>query len=277
MAADAVTAEAMGAGLAPFDMHLHGDWFSDPPACSASFSAAGGGALGCTVEPAGYEGLAAVLAGADGSAASGPVREGGGPGLVPALGLHPWYLGEGGDAEGRVARFCELAGGCRLIGEVGLDRGRAHRETFDAQVAAFRRVCDAVAPGSVLSIHSVGAAGEVLDILGESGRLADCTCVFHWFSGTSDELARARAAGCLFSVGPSMLRSRRGREYTRQVPVGRLLLETDLPERPGTAWGAGEEFSALDAALTRIADLKGLEPEALADAVCRASLALLSR
>lgn len=266
-------AAAAGACLAPFDMHLHGDWFSDPPACSASFSAVGGGALGCTVEPAGYEGLAAVLAGA---AADGPVREGGGPGLVPALGLHPWYLGEGADAGRRVARFCELAGCCRLIGEVGLDRGRAHRETFDDQVAAFRRVCDAVAPGSVLSIHSVGAAGEVLDILGESGRLADCACVFHWFSGTSDELSRARAAGCLFSVGPFMLRSRRGREYARQIPVGRLLLETDLPEQPGTAWDAGEEYSALDGALVCIAGLKGLDPEALADAVCPTGRALLS-
>ena len=53
---------AEGACPAPFDMHLHGDWFSDPRACSASFAAAGGGALGCTVEPAGYEGLAAELA-----------------------------------------------------------------------------------------------------------------------------------------------------------------------------------------------------------------------
>ncbi len=268
---------AEGACPAPFDMHLHGDWFSDPRACSASFAAAGGGALGCTVEPAGYEGLAAELADEgrvpDGEAA----REGGGPGLVPALGLHPWCLGEGSDAGRRVERFCELAGGCRLVGEVGLDRGRAHRQAFDAQVAAFRRACDAVAPGSVLSIHSVGAAGEVLDILGESGRLADCACVFHWFSGTSDELARARGAGCLFSVGPLMLRSRRGREYARQVPVGRLLLETDLPEHPGTAWDAGAGLSALDGALATVAALKGVEPEALADAVRRASWGLLSR
>ena len=59
--------------------------------------------------------------------------------------------------------------------------------------------------------------------------------------------------------------------------MGRLLLETDLPEHPGTAWDAGAGLSALDGALATVAALKGVEPEALADAVRRASRGLLSR
>ena len=257
----------MGAPVALFDMHLHGDWFADPAACSASFFAAGAGALGCTVEPAGYEGLAAALEGAP--VGPGPL------GLRPALGLHPWYLGEGDAVEERVDRFCELAGGCRLVGEVGLDCGRAHRDTFGAQLAAFERACAAVAPGSLISIHSVASAGAVLDVLARTGRLDDCACVFHWFSGTSDELARARSAGCFFSVGPFMLRSRRGREYARQVPVERLLWETDLPERPGIPWDADAEFAALGETLDCVATLKGVEACELAAAVAATSRSLL--
>ncbi|MEY8436908.1 TatD family hydrolase [Atopobiaceae bacterium 24-176] len=264
---------AAGACLAPFDMHLHGDWFLDPPSCSASFAAAGGGALGCTVEPAGYEGLAAAL----GNGMDGPASEPGFLGLRPALGLHPWYLGEGAAAEKRLGRFCDLASGCRLVGEVGLDCGRAHRETFEGQLAAFERVCATVAPGSVLSIHSVASADAVLDVLGRTGRLDDCACVFHWFSGTSDELSRARAAGCFFSVGPFMLRSRRGREYARQVPVERLLWETDLPERLGILWDAEAEFSALGEALGCVASLKSMDVDELAAAVAATSRVLLAR
>lgn len=254
-----------------FDMHLHGDWFADPWACSRAFAGAGGGALGCTVEPAGYEALAAVLSGDRQAMAEE------GPGLVPALGLHPWYLGEGEVAEERVARFCELAPGTRLIGEVGLDRGKAHRSTFVDQRRAFEQACGAIAPGSVLSVHSVNATGEVLDALAATGRLDDCACVFHWFSGTSDELARARGAGCYFSVGPFMLRTRKGREYARQIPVDRLLLETDLPERPGTPWDPAAEFGALRQTLGAVAASRGVEAAVLGRAVARTSAALLAR
>lgn len=246
--------------------------------------------MGCTVEPAGYEALTAVLAGGapgpDGSSApdgegTDPVeiaREEGvtGPGLVPALGLHPWYLGEGDAAEGRVTRFCDLAPRLRLIGEIGLDRGKAHCSTFDAQRGAFEQICGAVSPGSVLSIHSVGAAEEVLAVLAATGRLDDCVCVLHWFSGTSDEFVRARKAGCYFSVGPFMLRTRKGRECARQVPLDRLLLETDLPERPGTPWDAAVQFEALGGALATVAELKGIDPGALSSRVAATSRALLS-
>lgn len=250
-----------------YDMHLHLDWFADPAAMAWAMAADGLGCLGCTVVPEGYEALAPQVSGA--------------PGVRAALGLHPWHLGRGTDASGtfvpavaeaQVARFCELAHGTRFIGEVGLDFGRAHAADRDAQVSAFRQVVAAVQSGSVVSVHAVGSAATVMDLTAGRG---DCAWIFHWFSGTSDELGRARAAGWRFSVGPFMLRSKRGREYARQIPVERLLLETDLPEGPRAPTDAPAERAALTDALQTIAGLKGLEPRDLAARLTENSRALL--
>lgn len=237
--------DASGPGAVPLvDMHLHLDWYRNPGAFAEGLQARGAGCLGCTVEPAGYEVLAQL------------VQE---SALVhPALGLHPWYLGEKVVRQRQLEDFCRLAQATAFIGEVGLDFGKAHGESAAQQRAAFAQVCEAVRPDSVMSIHSVHAAGAVLDQLETSGRLADCTCIFHWFSGTSDELARAREAGCLFSVGPFMLKSRRGREYARQIPAAQLLLETDLPEHPAAPGDPAAHVTLLEEARRTIAKLKGL-------------------
>ena len=54
--------------------------------------------------------------------------------------------------------------------------------------------------------------------------------IFHWFSGSSAQLKRARDLGCFFSVNAFMLQTKRGREYAKAIPLDRLLIETDLPE-----------------------------------------------
>lgn len=226
------------------DMHLHLDWYCDPGAFARGLSAHDAGCLGCTVEPCGYETLTSLVAGVER--------------VHPALGLHPWYIGEELLLLRKLDAFCQLAQKTRFIGEVGLDFGKAHQESAEWQRAAFARVCEAVQPGSVMSIHSVRSVSAVLDVLEASGRLADCTCIFHWFSGTSKELSRAREAGCFFSVGPFMLKSRRGREYARQIPAAQLLLETDLPERPGTPGDAAAHAALLIETRRAIAELKGL-------------------
>lgn len=254
-----------------YDMHLHLDWFADPGAAARAMAGAGTGCLGCTVTPDGYVALAPQVEGV--------------PGVRAALGLHPWHLGRGTQASGtfvpavaeaQTERFCALAAGTRFIGEVGLDFGRAHQGTREAQLAAFRRIVAAVRPGSVVSVHAVRSADVVMDVVEECGA-ASCAWVFHWFSGSSEELARARRAGWRFSVGPFMLRSKRGREYARQIPQGRLLLETDLPEGRGATMDAAAHRSLLAGACETISTLKNVGGSELATVLAENSAALLDR
>ena len=127
-----------------------------------------------------------------------------------------------------------------------------------------------------MSIHSVRSAGEVLGILSQTGCLERCRCVFHWFSGSSDELHAAVVAGCWFSVNPMMLRTRRGCEYARQVPLRRLLTETDLPPGEDVPFSAAQIEDALRECLAGIARARSCDAGELAQAVCDNAGRLLS-
>ena len=154
------------------------------------------------------------------------------------LGLHPWRVSaDAAIAYAQVDGVLQFLSDAWLIGEVGLDFSPKHANTRDNQLAAFRAIAQAAvrcgaAHGAsvrprVLSIHAVQAAGEALEILQEAGCFDACTCIFHWFSGTSDQLVAARRAGCYFSFGSRALATKRGRAYAAQLPANRVLHESD--------------------------------------------------
>ena len=93
------------------------------------------------------------------------------------------------------------------------------------------------------------------------------TIIFHWFSGTSDEFVRARIAGCYFSVNERMLATKRGREYARQIPLDRLLLETDAPAEPDAETSARQFVDSLIRVSEVIAALKNCPEESIKSVV----------
>ena len=209
-----------------------------------------------------------------------------------AIGLHPWWIADGSCGEADAGLAAELAADARFTGEVGLDFSRRCLGSRDAQIACFSGIVRSIArnplPGRVMTVHAVRSVTAVLDIMeregvlgtgrggvpSDGGGILPCV-VLHWFSGTSDELARARRLGCYFSVSEHMLASKRGREYARVVPEERLLLETDAPPGLDAPYSAGELRASLEAALSRIAEIRGVEREALRDRVTRTSAHLL--
>jgi TatD DNase family protein len=143
-----------------------------------------------------------------------------------ALGLHPEV------ADSKSGELDALVGGvagARFIGEVGLDGSYRFRETFTVQERIFRAVLDECSKqgGRILSIHSRSAVSRVLELLAQT-KLPGIP-VLHWFSGSNAELQTACDLGCWFSVGPSMLAGTKGRNHLSQMPIGRVLPETDGP------------------------------------------------
>ena len=70
---------------------------------------------------------------------------------------------------------------------------------------------------------------------------------------------RLRKLGCHISVNERMLATKRGREYARQMPLGRLHLETDAPAQPGSPYSAEELESSLNRTLNALARIRGIE------------------
>lgn len=232
-----------------WDMHCHLGWFEDPVRTARDAAAGGAGLFAVTVTPREYQDVAGLFQ------AEKYVRLG--------AGLHPWWVRDAADADS----LLDLLPETRFVGEIGLDASARHVSTWDAQLAAFERICatcaqtsDAAAP-KVLSIHAVRSAGAVLDVLERTGAATSCRCVLHWFSGSSEELWRAVELGCSFSLGERALGTRRGREYARILPAERLLSETDLPESPNAPGGASAVLASLNRVVTSVAVVRDASPE----------------
>ena len=146
-----------------------------------------------------------------------------------------------------------------IVGEIGLDFGRTHMTTRSEQLAMFSQIATWAAQkgGKLVSIHAVKSTDDVLRILNEAGCLKTCTCVFHWFTGSSDLLKRAIQAGCYFSCGPRMLATGKGREYVKAIPTTQLLLETDAPPARGVPYSFAELNAELGSVAQSIAIIKG--------------------
>ena len=164
----------------------------------------------------------------------------GNPWIKPALGFHPWWVAAGVLQPADLLLFERLAPEAPFIGEVGLDFMGPRKESAQDQLDAFDRIIEAcvqplACPSAterhqrVISIHAVKSAAVVLDVLERWDATSDNACIFHWFTGSSDELQRAISLGCFFSVGERMLRSKKGRAYVNAIPPERILLETDAP------------------------------------------------
>ena len=197
------------------------------------------------------------------------------PNVIAGVGLHPWWIADGRCGTVEVDLLCELASRERFIGEVGLDFSPRFAGTEGIQAQAFERLCQTLSQsplhGRALSIHAIHAAGAALNILESSGLLKDApsspTIIFHWFSGTSDEFVRARNAGCYFSVNKRMLATKRGREYARQIPLNRLLLETDAPAEPNKETTARQLADSLARTSEVVAALKKCDTKSIKSAV----------
>ena len=246
-----------------FDAHCHLGWFANPSEVAHAAADRGLGLFSVTVTPGEFCALRLSLAGEKN--------------VTLAAGLHPWWVRDRSDADALFKLIPDL----RFIGEIGLDGAPRHAATWDAQRAIFERTCEACAETSdpsapkVLSIHAVRSAGVVLDVLEQTGAAERCRCVLHWFSGTSDELARARELGCWFSLGERSLATRRGREYARQIPKECLLTETDLPEGQNSPSGADAILDSLCRALSGIASARGLDLKTTQDMIAANAADLL--
>lgn len=167
--------------------------------------------------------------------------------IKPALGLHPELALE---REQETRLFNDLIAETRYVGEIGLDGSAAHRRSLPAQQRVFESILESCArsPGKILSIHSRGAAKEVLEALERNWNAGKP--VFHWFSGNSTELGRAICFDAWFSVGQSMLRTKKGRDLVARMPQDRVLTETDGPftqtgGRPAMPWDVAETEETL--------------------------------
>lgn len=145
--------------------------------------------------------------------------------VFPALGLHPWSLKE--DFSHDLEFIEKNMDKCVAVGEVGMDF--KYDKDRNLQVPALEAILGiAERHRKPVIMHTRWAWKEAFGMVEERG-MKDV--VFHWYSGPAEILKGILELGCLVSASLAVEYSEHHRQAIKEVPLDRLLLETDTPVR----------------------------------------------
>jgi len=172
--------------------------------------------------------------------------------VYPALGWHPWNINE--SEIDRNLEFIEAhIDEAVTVGEIGLDyhkkvRARADK---DLQKKVLKELLGvAKAHKKPVVIHSRYAWRDALDLV-EEAQLEKA--VFHWYTGTSSVLRDIVSQGYFISATPAVEYHEEHRRAVKEIPMERMLLETDSP----VVYRRGSEFEYEARPADIIRSLKG--------------------
>lgn len=158
---------------------------------------------------------------------------------------------------------------CVAIGEAGLDY-HYDKSPRSAQAAGLRRhIAAARETGLPLEIHSREADDDMAGILEEETRSGAFPALLHCFTGGRDLAMRAVALGhyVSFSGVVTFKNSQSLRDIAREIPLDRILVETDAPYlAPVPFRGKRNEPAHVAHTAAVLAEVKGITPNALARA-----------
>jgi TatD DNase family protein len=194
------------------------------------------------------------------------------PSIIAAAGIHPQETGSTSEQDiselSRIARDPHVA----AIGEIGLDFYRDH-SPHEQQLKFFKRQLSlADELNKPVIIHCRQAEKEMLEVLTEwkanNRSTRESAGVIHCFSGTISAANAYLRLGFCISLGayigyPS---SKSLHEVIKQLPMDKLLVETDCPFLPPQGKrGERNEPSYVVEAARELAIIKGLSLEAVAN------------
>ena len=162
--------------------------------------------------------------------------------VIPSYGLHPWF------AKDRSPNWEEtlhsrLTDPRALVGEIGLDRWiRDHDiedqiDVFETQLSIAARI------NRPVSIHCLKAWGPLLESL-ERYRGRIDRMLLHSFGGSMEVARQLLSLGACFSLSGYFFHERKAKqlELFKNLPMNRLLLETDAPDMLGPKCSIYREF-----------------------------------
>ncbi len=141
-----------------------------------------------------------------------------------ALGMHPLYANQ---HEREINSFVSNLSKTSYIGEIGLDYSREGISTKELQLNSLRRILKEISgKKKILSLHSRKAEKDVLDLLIANNIQ---NAIFHWYSGPLSLIEKIINAGYYFSINPAMIKSKSAQEIIKQIPLNKILTESDGP------------------------------------------------
>ncbi len=198
--------------------------------------------------------------------------------VYPALGLHPWNLGNMDVSKVELALRLiedniEKAVG---IGEIGLDYDKRVIAAAgkERQKEAFKAVLElAKRYDKPVSVHARYSWKDSFDLVKESGVKR---AVFHWYTGFSSVLREIINEGYFISATPAAEYHDEHRRAVREAPLENLILETDCPVTYGRETKYQSRPSDVIRTLRAVAQLRGVAEEIIANKTTENALRFFS-
>jgi len=196
----------------------------------------------------------------------------------PALGLHPWELGNLRTFEiDDNLRFIEQnIASAVAVGEIGLDYDKrvlkvASKELQNEVLGRLLDIARKYAKPAI--IHSRYAWKDALHLIQDVGM---DKAVFHWFTGFSSVLKDIIGGGYFVSATPAAEYHEEHRRAVKEAPLQRLLLETDCP----VTYGREARYESQPADILRdvkaVSRLKEIAEATIAEQTTRNAISFFS-
>lgn len=171
------------------------------------------------------------------------------PDLIPALGLHPWWVNEA--PENWLSALEELLDKTprAQVGEIGLDRWKTGFDPVRQEEAFRAQMHVALERGRTPSIHCLRAWGALLELL-QNMALPPRGFLLHAYGGPAEMVPTFVQLGAYFSWSGSFAhpQNERKRRAFEAVPLDRLLMETDAPDMLGPSSCISHPWTAPESA-----------------------------
>jgi len=113
----------------------------------------------------------------------------------------------------------------KYVGEVGLDFSSRYKDKKTEQIEIFNYICKH-ATNKIMTVHCNKAEKELFEIISNH---RNKKVILHWYSGNEFWLEHFLQLGCYFSINSNMISSDKGRQLISNLPLDRLLVESDGP------------------------------------------------
>jgi TatD DNase family protein len=153
------------------------------------------------------------------------------PWVLPSFGVHPWYVSEQSPDWLQHLREILLRHQEAAVGEAGLDRWIPQPD-LPLQLSMLRSQLQlATELQRPISLHCLRAFGLLLETL-QTEQLPSRGFLLHSYGGPVEMVPQFVRLGAYFSVSPYFLHPRKSQQWATfaQVPLHRLLVETDAPD-----------------------------------------------
>lgn len=152
------------------------------------------------------------------------------PSVLPAIGLHPWKVNHAPD-DWQSSFLHAFDNGAKVVGEVGLDQWIDDHDIERQQSAFHWQLAQAYRNNYPISIHCLRAIGPLMETV-RSAQLPDRGIHIHAYNGSIELIPELVEMNTYFSFNAGQFKPNAKTVYEaiRQIPIERLLIETDAPD-----------------------------------------------